>query len=495
MNIQLGILIVYVAALLALSAWSTKVAKRSATNKTVAFLLAGRNMPVIIVAVMVVGLAVGGASTVGVAESAYTKGFSAGWYNAAWGAGAIVAGLIVVSFFRKLKVRTVPEMLGQMYGTKTRLLAVVAQLLVQMTITSLQYVAGGAILNALLPGIFSELWQGMLVSAIIFIIITVVGGYWASGLTNLFNVIVIYVGIIIALIQTLTKFGGLKTISAALPQGEHWFSLVGTGIAGLGNGVGLVWIIGLMAVMITMCNSTQAVAQISFAGRDAKTAKLGFIIGGLIILPAGFLCSYFGITAAAMFPGLKPALALPTVAAQLNPIIGGIFLAALWAADISTAVGLLMGCSTLVVEDVVKKVLKKEIPEEKSLLVSRITVLCISLVSFLLALTVRGILTTIVAGLAITTSFTLLILAGIYLPKTNKKAAGLPIVAASIIIWLFWTFIPSIEAVLPAFASLRIRQNVQQLVYLEWLVCLLIFIGCAIFAKTPAGRLTPREEA
>jgi SSS family solute:Na+ symporter len=287
----------------------------------------------------------------------------------------------------------------------------------------------------------------------------------------------------------------METISAALPQGEHWFSLVGTGLAGLGNGVGLVWIIGLMAVMITMCNSTQAVAQISFAGRNAKTVKIGFIIGGLIILPAGFLCSYFGITAAAMFPGLKPALALPTVAAQLNPIIGGVFLAALWAADISTAVGLLMGCSTLVVEDVVKKVLKKEIPEEKSLLVSRITVLCISLVSFLLALTVRGILSTIVAGLAITTSFTLLILVGIYLPKTNKRAAGLPIVAASIIIWLFWTFIPSIEAVSPAFASLRIRQNVQQLVYLEWLVCLLIFIGCAIFAKTPAGRLTPREDA
>ena len=43
-------------------------------------------------AAFLAGLAVGGASTIGVAERAYEVGLSAGWYNAAWAAGAAAQG-------------------------------------------------------------------------------------------------------------------------------------------------------------------------------------------------------------------------------------------------------------------------------------------------------------------------------------------------------------------------------------------------------------------
>ena len=54
------------------------------------YLLAGRGLPTVVVATMLAGLAVGGASTIGVAERAYSVGISAGWYNAAWAAGALL---------------------------------------------------------------------------------------------------------------------------------------------------------------------------------------------------------------------------------------------------------------------------------------------------------------------------------------------------------------------------------------------------------------------
>jgi SSS family solute:Na+ symporter len=474
MNIQLVILIVYVALLLGLAAWATKLQKRTSNNKMLAYLLAGRNMPTSLITVMLIGLAVGGASTVGVAENAYTRGFSAGWYNAAWGLGGIAVGLFAASKFRKLKVKTIPEMMGLMYGPKTRFLGVINQLLVMMTITSLQYVAGGSILTALMPDIFPTLQSGMVASAVIFIAITLVGGYWASGLTNFINVIVIYIGIVAALFQTFGKFGGLESIRASLPPGDHWFSWV--------DGMGMPTVIGWIAVMVTMAFSTQAVAQISFAAKNEKTAKWGFLLGGIIILPAGFLCSYFGIVAAAEFPGLaKATMALPTVASHLSPLVGGIFLASLWAADISTAIGLLMGCSTLVVEDIVKKVYTKPIQPKNQLIISRLTVLCVSLLSFLLALTVSGILATVTTVLAITTSFTLLILASIYVPKVCKQAMGFPITLVSLLTWMYWTFFP----------KHRIGPHI---IYLEWAICLLVFIGCAIFAKKPAGELISQEE-
>ena len=142
---------------------------------------------------MLTGLAIGGASTVGVAEGAYTQGISAGWYNAAWGAGGIIVGILVADAFRRMEVRTIPEMMERMYGPSSRLISIIAQILIMMVITSLQYVAGGAILTALLPSIFT-FQQGVLLTALVFVGITLIGGYWAAGLSNLINVIIIYLG-------------------------------------------------------------------------------------------------------------------------------------------------------------------------------------------------------------------------------------------------------------------------------------------------------------
>jgi SSS family solute:Na+ symporter len=429
---------------------------------------------------MLVGLAVGGASTVGVAESAYRLGFSAGWYNAAWGLGGIFVGLFVARHFRRMTIKTVPQLMGQLFGPYTRLISVICQLLVMISITALQYVAGGSILTALLPDIFT-LHQGMLASCIIFILITLFGGYWASGLTNLFNVILIYVGIVVALLFSIQEIGGFQILLSKLPAGQNWFHPI--------DGLGLPRVIGFVAVMVTMAVTTQAVAQICFAAKDEGVAKRGFILGGIIILPAGFLCAIFGIMAASQFPGLTgadTALALPKLLTGLSPFVGGLFLASLWAADISTAVGLLMGCSTLVLEDVVKKIYRKPLTGAREMRVSRIVVLLVSLLSFALALTVRGILNTITTALALTTSFTFIVLAAIYFPKILKKAAGFWLVLTSLILWLLWTFFPSLR-VMPA------------LIYAEWLVCALILVGFGIFAKEPAGNIfeTPidREEA
>jgi SSS family solute:Na+ symporter len=403
-----------------------------------------------------------------VAQTAYTLGFSAGWYNAAWGLGGIFVGLFVARHFRRMSVKTIPQIMGQMFGPYTRFISVICQLLVMISITALQYVAGGSILTALLPDIFT-LNQGMLASCAIFIIITLFGGYWASGLTNLFNVVMIYVGIVVALVFCFTEFSGIKELLEQLPKDGTWFHPVA--------GLGLPRVIGYVAVMVTMATTTQAVSQICFAAKDESKAQKGFILGGIIILPAGFLCAIFGIMAAVHFPGLtgsETALALPKLVTGLSPLVGGIFLAALWAADISTAVGLLMGCSTLVLEDVVKKVYRKPLTGSREMLVSRLVVLLTSLLSFALALTVEGILATITTALALTTSFTFIVMVGIYRPKLMKRAAGFWIVLASLVLWLLWTFFPSLR-VAPA------------LIYAEWLVCGLILVGFGLFAKEPAG--------
>jgi SSS family solute:Na+ symporter len=467
-NVQLVILIVYALILAAISAAASKM-RQQAKGEALEYLLAGRRLPAVVVAAMLAGLAIGGVSTVGVAQDAYVRGLSAGWYNAAWGISGIVVGVFAASFLRRSGVTTIPEMMGRLYGKKARFVGAIAQLLVLMVITSLQYVAGGAILTAILPTVFT-FQTGMIATALLFVGIAFIGGYWAGGISNIVNVIVIYVGIVAALIASAGRFGGWEAITANLPAGGPWFDWV--------SGAGIAMIAAWMAVMLTQCFSVQAISQIAFAAKDEKTARLGFILGGIIIMPAGFLCALFGVIAAAQFPGLeKAAMALPTLATQINPFVGGLFLAGLWAADISTAVALLLGSATLVLEDIVKAVLPAKALEGREILYSRGVILIVSLGTFFLALTAANILRTVTTALAITASFTLLILARLFVPAFCRRANGFWTILTSLVVWVLWTFLP----------AFRITPHI---IYLQWPLCLAAFLVTSILDKEPL----PAEE-
>ncbi len=97
MSITLGIIIFYMLLMLAVSFISTRMMKKQDTEN---FLLAGKNLNWVLIGVVIAGLGIGGVSTVGVAENAYTYGLSAGNYLVAWAIGAILFGIAAT---RRLK--------------------------------------------------------------------------------------------------------------------------------------------------------------------------------------------------------------------------------------------------------------------------------------------------------------------------------------------------------------------------------------------------------
>jgi SSS family solute:Na+ symporter len=463
MNIAFMIVLLYVILLYGISWYSNKLNKEGGA---IGYLLAGRGLPSYIVGVMVAGIAVGGASTVGVAERAYTQGLSAGMYNAAWAIGAIVVGLVAAARFRNLNITTIPELFGQYYDELGKIMAVIGQLIIQIVITSLQYVAGGAILTALLPNYFT-FSTGMLTTAVVFVGIALIGGYWAAGLSNLINVIIIYIGITAGVVMSISEGGGLSNIVANLPSGSHWFDP----ISGVGFGLVAAWFV----VMITQTFSTQAVVQISFAAEDDKAARNGFILGGLLILPIGFMSALFGIVAAAQFPGLEAAaMALPKVVLNLNVAVGGLTLAALWAADVSTAVGLLLGSSTLVVSDIWKSYIQPDMTEKQELVMSRVIVLAISVITYILAITVVGILKTLLIGLTLTTAYTIVLLFTLFAPKLCRKSSATWTLGVGTIFLVLWVFVPQIHIV-------------SHPIFLEWPICLITFLLVSILDNRPAN--------
>ncbi len=437
-QVPLIVIIVYLIALFGATWWARRLTARGGGGM-VGYLLAGRGLPTVVVASLLAGLAVGGASTIGVAERAYTTGISAGWYNAAWAAGAAVMGLYAARRYRRWEITTLPELFERHYGVGGRILGVLGQLVIQIVITSLQYVAGGAILSSLLPEIF-DFRTGMAVTALVFVGITLIGGFWAAGLTNVVNVIVIYAGVCLGAVLTVRELGGLGELAARLPEGHAGFDLTGVGM-----GLIVAWFI----VMITTTHSTQSVIQVGFAAKDERTAGRGYLLGAAIIAPVGFISALLGMSAVVLHPGIVPAEALPRVVLGLHPLAAGIILAGLWAADVSTASGLLLGSATLVSNDVVKRFWAPGLSAGRDQLVCRVTVLVLSGVTFLLALTVTGILKMLLVALTLTTSYTLVVLMTMIWPGACRRGSAvwtLGMTKLALVVWLVapegWRVVP-----------------------------------------------------
>jgi len=467
MNVPLAIVIGYVVCLMAIGIWSSRLVR---SNKE-GFFLAGRKLTAPLVAVSVTGLAIGGASTIGVAQDAFSgKGISAGWYGVAWALSALFVGVAVSRQYRRLGVVTVPQLFERYYDRSGQVACVVVQVLVQMVVTSLQYVAGGAILHQLLPEFFTTPTVGMVFSAIVFITMTMVGGLWSASLSNVLNVLLIYGGIALAAGLSVAATSGMEQLAAQLPADAPYLAPVA--------GVGWLWIVTFALVMITCNISFQATVQIAFAARDEARARRGFLGAALLILPVSFLAALIGVAAKANFPEIEDAAtALPRMVGSLHPLVAGVTLAALWAADVSTACGLLLSSSTVITRDIVGPYLRTELSDAVRLRLNRIVVLAIGMITLTMALQIQGILKALMQGLSLTAGPSVVVLFTFLAPGLCRRSSAFWTIAAGVAVMAVWQILPA-HAALP------------HVIYVEWVVCVGVFLVVAIVDRRPIG---PRD--
>ncbi len=455
MSVSLAILILYIVALFAIS-W---FAKKRSEGTTENYALAGRKLNAPLIGVSIIGLAVGGASTIGVSEHAFKVGLSAGWYTAAWGIGAIVMGMFLAEKYRKANITTVSELIEKHHDSKAVVLGVICQIIIQLVIISLQYIAGGSIISAIMPEI--DFKVGVMISAVTFIGITFIGGMWSASLSNILNIILIYGGIAIATVIQFAKVGGLGGLEMKLPANVPWFDpIAGVGVTGI-----MSWIV----VLVTVNLSLQSIIQISLGAKDAATARKGFVWGGILMIPVGFMSALLGICAKAAYPTANAALALPQAIVELQPLLAGLTLAALWAADVSTACNLLLSAGTLFSKDIYKRYINPACDESKQLSVMRWSVIISGIMTVGMAMMVSGILNTIMMGLSLTAAFSIIVIVALFFPQYACKAAGFNTMLVGLVLLIAWQLVPAI----------RIFPHV---IYLEWVACILTYVVTAIVA-------------
>ncbi len=373
---------------------------------------------------------IGGTATTGISEYGYEYGISGAWYTIANGIGMFFLALFFAKLYRSMKTPTVTGILGKYIGNRARIVASVLSIFLTIVLGSIPIIAIGTIGETLfhINAAVSILIMGAGV-----LLYTVFGGMMAVGYTNIMHMVVLYSGIILAVILCLGGIdGGFSTLKDTLPA--SYFSLTGIGMPKISS-----WVV---ASLLGACVS-QAGLQPILASKDIKTAVRSSYIIAIIVGVFGFMTAILGMIAKVQFPGLADAkLALPTLMMSLNPISGGLVMAAIIAAVLSTASPIFLACGTLFTRDIyLETKLGRDRKDDDAhvLKVSRYVTLIAGITSIVLALIYyrQKALDIAYFAYSIRASLFVVLLLGIYWRKTSQKAANIAMLSTGLV-GLFW---------------------------------------------------------
>jgi SSS family solute:Na+ symporter len=174
------------------------------------FLVAGRNTGLLVVTGSFVGSQFGGGMTVGGAEYGALNGLSAIWYGIACGLSYLLFLLIAKRVYR-LRMMTIADVLERSYGTK-RIRAVFAVLAFAgvLGVIGGQILAGGAIFQTF--GV-SKAASGI-ITFLIIVVYCASSGLYGVMITDVIQIAIGGVGVVLGSTLALAKIGGLSALSS-----------------------------------------------------------------------------------------------------------------------------------------------------------------------------------------------------------------------------------------------------------------------------------------
>ena len=324
----------------------------------------------------------------GVTGIAYARGASAIWVVA----GYIIAECLLFlyyaprlrNFTEKYDCITVPDFFSERFKDKDgvlRTIMVVIFLIFMVGYVSSQFVAGG---KAFASSFGIDQTTGVIYSAVIILLYTVLGGFLAVSLTDMLQAFFM----IIALVA-------LPIIAIVDGGASHVFEELGTIEIFLDPfAITFGVFIGFIGIGLGSPGNPHILSRY-MAIDDAKQLRYSAVVGTIwnIVMAAGAI--FIGLVGRYYFPdvdmllnadteNLYPALAND----HLPPFMFGLVVASVFAAIMSTADSQLLVAASSVIRDIYDKLLKKdeEIEQKKLVLYSRIVVVSLVVISLIFGL-------------------------------------------------------------------------------------------------------------
>jgi SSS family solute:Na+ symporter len=354
------------------------------------FFIGGRKINRFVVALSAV---VSGRSAwllLGVTGMAYKMGAAAVWAVT----GYIIVELFLFLFYARRLRRfsekydciTLPDFFAIRFGDKNGALRITLTTVIivfMLSYVSAQFVGGG---KAFAAGFNIDQTYGILITAAIVLIYTMLGGFLAVSITDMIQAFFMIIALIVLPVIAISEKGGLSAILLQLREIDVTlidpFALaVGAGIGFLGIGLGSPGNPHIIARYMSIANSEQL----------RTSALVGTIWNVLMAWGALFigLAGRVYFPQISMLPAADTEQLYPYLAQQLlHPVLFGIVIASIFAAIMSTADSQLLVAASGIVRDIYEKVLHRheQVQQKHLVSLSRLVVFILVVIALILGL-------------------------------------------------------------------------------------------------------------
>lgn len=350
-----------------------------------------------------------------------------------FGAGLclIISGIFLAKIFHSMGISTIGDYFERRFGRQFAWIVSLFYVPVYMGWIGAQLLAFGYILNALtgLP-----LLPSTFISTVVVVIYTASGGMWADTLTDLFQGIVLIVGLLIIFPILFKEVGGFEGVRSSVPSEFFDFyprnKPIGSWLAYFES-----WsIVGLGSL------AGQDLFARIMAARSGMVARWSSIVSGIMYMTLGSLPVFLGIFARQIFPDAAgDDILIQVTLRYLSPPLIALFIGALLSAIMSTADSALLAPASLIGHNVLP-FFKPNATDTEKLKVCQWGVPVMAALSLALAMKFQNIYTLCIEAWAILlTGFTAPLLAGVFW----KRATGVGACAGVIVgpaVWIFFAF-------------------------------------------------------
>jgi SSS family solute:Na+ symporter len=420
------VIVFYFAIIIGLAWWVIRKQKKTADG----YFLAGRSLGWFIVGASIFASNIGSEHLVGLAGSGATDGVAMAHYELhAW--CLLVLGWIMVPFYMRSKVFTMPEFLERRFSPTARtVLSGISLVAYVLTKIAVGVFAGGVVFAVLLPDInflgMDSFWIGSILVIVITGLYTVVGGMSAVAYTEALQTIILIIGSALVTIFGLQALGGWTELKSIVGSDMFnlWKPLVPAGVEGtwapIKEAGKMAWYfndnypwIGMLfcapIIGLWYWCTDQYIVQRTLGAPNETEARRGSIAAAffkllpvfIFIIP-GIIC--YALAVSGKVPVLQQQLigpdgkiirdqaqqAFPLMVAHVLPIgIRGMVVAGLLAALMSSLAGAFNACSTLFTIDFYSRFRPNQ-SQEKLVWVGRVATTVMVIIGLLWLPVIRG---------------------------------------------------------------------------------------------------------
>jgi len=339
------------------------------------FFLAGRSLPFWAIGMSIVVSDIGAMDFVGVSGQAYRYGIAVGNFDWLGSVPAmLLAAFIFVPYFWKAGVYTIPEYLGRRYNDHVRTTASLTWIAFFAFDLGIMFWATAVLLNTLLGW---PIWLSIILTAVVVGLYTFFGGLAAVVMTDVVQMIIMFVGGATVVFLGLHHVGGwsglVEKVTALGPGYENHFEL----ILPADTKTPFPWTGILFGLTFVMANAymigNQKIVQRCLAAKNEWHAKASMVWGAFLKMFIPVLVLVPGLIAIAVRSDLEDGdQAMPMlIRLLLPPGLRGLLLAAFLAGLMSSIDSMLNSTATLWTKDIYEKFIRKGASDRHYLIVGR----------------------------------------------------------------------------------------------------------------------------